>query len=472
MLRNFIATSVVPFRLASHFLVVVLDGSMCSSDHLLVAEPLHAISCYYFPDGEQLKGGNFGSREFRRLVNVKTEVVLAIAKLGYDTLLVDGDIVFLRDPRPYLTSPEDVQIQRELGSTMNSGFFLVRASEWGLAFLGRALQVASHPTEVGRVVMRQQEAVNRALVMMRRKRATPLTVRVLPMEQFPNGVAYFERPFRRMFAYQNPCDECVIVHNNYIMGTPAKVYRFREHLLWRVDEPEGYYTSTQTRYLEFGNPNPEATLRQEVDALTTAFQLAAILDRVVILPPFHCHGCTSRSPGTMDAVVSTKKGKPQDARAMKRNGCSAARKEDDQCNLSAHFSITRLRSGMGMWPFRERMFRYNPLVPEDIRLRLIPLNDSVNDVDRLQPSPERPVAIHVDPGAPPVASPERVLRPGAPGVALTEDNIRDFFGRFQSERVLRFVDLYGVTLDESAPVFSSTKRKLHSSLRKSGLRSP
>lgn len=47
----------------------------------------------------------------------------------------------------------------------------------------------------------------------------------LPVRLFPCGVYYFEH-FNRMFENQPPCDECVMVHNNYIGSVSAKVISF------------------------------------------------------------------------------------------------------------------------------------------------------------------------------------------------------------------------------------------------------
>lgn len=49
-------------------------------------------------------------------------------------------------------------------------------------------------------------------------------VQVLDTETYPCGKAYFENP-RRMFAFENPCEACMVMHNNWIVGSPAKVFR-------------------------------------------------------------------------------------------------------------------------------------------------------------------------------------------------------------------------------------------------------
>jgi len=53
----------------------------------------------------------------------------------------------------------------------------------------------------------------------------------------------------------------LVVHNNWIVGKQAKVYRFREHLMWQYDSGAEQYYSSQTRcYLTYANyPTPTAT---------------------------------------------------------------------------------------------------------------------------------------------------------------------------------------------------------------------
>ena len=56
-----------------------------------------------------------------------------------------------------------------------------------------------------------------------------------------------------MWPDDNPCRECVIVHNNWMVGGDAKVYRFKEHGQWLVDK-DGYYSSHDRKYLVYDNP--------------------------------------------------------------------------------------------------------------------------------------------------------------------------------------------------------------------------
>lgn len=101
MLTNFIITSVQRWEIRN-FLAVALTPGMC-------AKLPAGTACFEMPDATT--GGSYGSKAFARLVNVKTEVTMAAVALGYNTLLVDGDIVFLKNPLPRLQGDYDLHIQ-------------------------------------------------------------------------------------------------------------------------------------------------------------------------------------------------------------------------------------------------------------------------------------------------------------------------------------------------------------------------
>ena len=84
----------------------------------------------------------------------------------------------------------------------------------------------------------------------------------------------------------NSCDKCVIFQNNFIVGHAEKVYRFKKAGLWDVDT-NSYYSNKTAKYLSFDNPDfyqLRATMGQEKDALATAFLIAFLLNRILILP--------------------------------------------------------------------------------------------------------------------------------------------------------------------------------------------
>ena len=70
---------------------------------------------------------------------------------------------------------------------------------------------------------------------------------------FPNGSDYFTDGHRVSKDEPSwPCNQCVTIHNNRILGEPAKKYRFKEAGLWYVDT-NGYYSDSSRMYILFDN---------------------------------------------------------------------------------------------------------------------------------------------------------------------------------------------------------------------------
>ncbi|KAA0145543.1 hypothetical protein FNF29_08489 [Cafeteria roenbergensis] len=425
MLQNFIATSIQRHAIR-HYLVVALNQGMCD----IIPTLGGAVTCVDAP-GDYGAGGEFGSAQFARIVNMKSEVVMAIVCLGYDVLLVDGDIVFLQNPLPVLARNNrdtvyDLQIQDDAEGGRNSGFMFVKATPGGLAFMANAVDIARKNAGI-----RQQPAVNMAIEQTN----VSFSHLVLPTASFPCGKVFFESP-RRMFAYEHPCRKCVIMHNNWVVGTAAKVYRFKESLQWLVDGPSAYYSSPSRKYLEFGNPSAGVSLDAELGALRAAMTIGRMLGRAVILPVMRCHGCS------VVGVGGTKQ------------GCSGTSKDPDTCSFTAHFGIHEFVASMGQHSFRERMFRYNPLTPAEppagnnyhaVRLAF---NATADGESALAPSPESQWVISTTAKLPPMSNDDASIvqgvQPADPDHGPTEEEILEWFGSDGSP-VLRFKHLYGIS---------------------------
>jgi len=177
---------------------------------------------------------------------------------------------------------------------LNAGFLVIRPS----------LQSQQLYQSIRRLTARRgiddQRALNRAVRMtkMQRNHDEILRVSVLDRNQFVNGRDYFERPDRKFPNLFDGCEptnksKCpLVLHNNWIVSKEAKIYRFREHLMWLYDGDDQYYSSEARNYLTYTNPTPRTSPRnateRELSALKTALVIGRLLNRVVILPRFHC----------------------------------------------------------------------------------------------------------------------------------------------------------------------------------------
>jgi len=177
----------------------------------------------------------------------------------------------------------------------NSGFVIVRPSALSLELYRKMRQLTATTSNRG---INDQEALNKALNMMKdhSEHGHVLRTKILDKEQFICGKNYFERS-GRLFPFDNSSgssNKPVVVHNNYIVTKEAKIYRFREHLMWLNDGDNQYYSSETRNYLTYTNVNPRSSsataknvVERELSALKTALAVGHLLNRVVILPRFH-----------------------------------------------------------------------------------------------------------------------------------------------------------------------------------------
>jgi len=187
----------------------------------------------------------------------------------------------------------------------NAGFLVVRPS----AASRRLYEMIRQMTKRRRR-MDDQRALNRAIRTMKRqsKHRGVLRVNVLDRHHFVSGVEYFEKSGRIFPEPSNDSETSnksanpLVVHNNWIVGREAKIYRFREHLMWLYDGRDEYYSSETRTYLVYTNPKPSKSsavknvVERELSALRTALAIGHLLNRVVILPRFHCGVAHSQCP--------------------------------------------------------------------------------------------------------------------------------------------------------------------------------
>lgn len=222
IMNSFFKTAIQAHSI-KNFVFVALSAGMCGNSLRYGGlEPM--AKCYTYPV-DFGSGGNYGSVDFARLVQVKSEILFSIVREGYTALLTDADIFYLKNPLPTLhqlasNSSTDLVIQDDAQGGRNSGFMYMKPTNTSTAFLSEVLRLQRNNPE-----MRQQVAVNTVLKSFRR-----IKVRVLSAEDWPCGVVFFQRGARRMFPWHQPCSNCILVHNNWIVGDDAKEYRAKEFL--------------------------------------------------------------------------------------------------------------------------------------------------------------------------------------------------------------------------------------------------
>ena len=267
----------------------------------------------------------YGSRAFRSKMDKRAEMLLKLLESNITILLTDVDIIFLNDPKSELLkqcSNQDICALWETDSLFNAGFMLVAPTNASQEMIRKRLELtntASPPTD--------QDALNHAARLV-----ANVKIHTLSKSQFVQGAAYFEYPKRYFYDTAPACPECIVIHNNWIVSKSAKIYRFRENMMWMYDGDD-YYSSLDNRFITYDNPIVEDGSKQlllEEEALINALAIGRTLNRIVILPKFHCSETSS-----------------------------------ELCPLNSHFLISHLnRHFEDMW--KEHVFLDHPKVSEKI----------------------------------------------------------------------------------------------------------
>lgn len=277
---NFYLMSLLPHGI-TNFLFVGASHGACDLPRAAGA------ACFPFrEDPDSGTASLYLSKNFLRKMNIRSEMILEALWGGFTVIHTDLDVAFLRNPLPLLSSLDpgvDVACLWDDGA-YNAGFLMVRASQAARSIYSRVLVITGNNPRTD-----DQTALNTALAECSRRHQCHVTK--LDEKRFLNGLAYFERT-PRPFAGHQPCAECTVVHNNWIVSREAKIYRFKEHNLWGYDGLDGYYTSPARKYLVYQNPGlfatKEETRDREIEALRAALSIGHILNRTLILPMFHC----------------------------------------------------------------------------------------------------------------------------------------------------------------------------------------
>ena len=210
--------------------------------------------------------------------------------MGYSPVISDLDIHYNSNPMPLLNQPGcDLEMmvnvrlpKREV--EFNGGWMVFintpGSKRWSDLSVKRLNNASDYDDD--------QMILNEIIEVMRRNKE-PLNVCELKEDVFSSGIYYYETGERQFHDSPGIWQTPAVVHNNFIVGADAKVFRFRQHLMWLEDE-DGYYSDPSRKYLVYGNPknfdgdNPEIEKR----ALRSAVAIALITNRTLILPRFHC----------------------------------------------------------------------------------------------------------------------------------------------------------------------------------------
>nr|KJB24628.1 hypothetical protein B456_004G154200 [Gossypium raimondii] len=173
--------------------------------------------------------------------------LLKILELGYNVMYNDVDMVWLRDPFPYLEGNHDVYFTDDMAAVkaLNHSHDLPPPGKKGRTYICSCM-IFLRPKDGAKLVMKKwieelqaqpwskakkandQPAFNWAL----NKTAGLVDLYLLPQAAFPTGGLYF----KNQTWVQQTKGMHVIIHNNYIIGFEKKIKRFQDYGLWLVDD--------------------------------------------------------------------------------------------------------------------------------------------------------------------------------------------------------------------------------------------
>lgn len=172
----------------------------------------------------------WNSTEYVKICYLKLELIHTVLSLHVNVLLVDGDIVFRKNPMDDLTiwlndTVFDVWIQNDSqhnGNTTNmcTGYMFIKSSN-------RLIKLYDVVSEEGRAKYLKCAFNNNDQTYFNVYVKRACIFNALPLEKYPNG---------KMF-YENPTLDPVLVHFNWVVGH-VKMAKMKEHNMWLLTDEE------------------------------------------------------------------------------------------------------------------------------------------------------------------------------------------------------------------------------------------
>ena len=276
---NFYETSLKRLKI-TNFIFIVSCKKCCT-----IFNQLEKDSCIEYNAAKLAANASiYGSPEFIKKMNVRTELILLLLEAKLNVLHSDVDVYFVKNPLNYINCRNCDIATLVDRRNLNAGFVYVKPTIYGKEVYVRMKQMAINNT-----VINDQVQLNTAIHDMKKIYNHFKHVR-MDVKKFLCGKSYFEIGSRN-FIGDNPCHTCVVIHNNFISTIEAKEYRAKENGLWDYDGGQ-YFSSPHRKYLAFDNPcfinNTEESIKEEHGSLQAALAISSILNRTLILPAFHC----------------------------------------------------------------------------------------------------------------------------------------------------------------------------------------
>lgn len=204
---------------------------------------LQGVAVFYEPlvlDGQVLGtvGCEFLDPCYEAITKLKPVSVLRALKKGVAVLFSDVDIIYFQNPFPYLVpfGPGNLIFQSDIPTedlpprrTICTGFYFARPEEPTMRLIDKVLNLTPEKGDWS-----DQAVFDRLLCSYLdgecdEMRNSGVKIGMLEPRKFPNGAVYkyWEAPNVR-----EACADCVIIHNNFVVGRDAKLMRQKKAGFW------------------------------------------------------------------------------------------------------------------------------------------------------------------------------------------------------------------------------------------------
>ncbi|KAK8803370.1 hypothetical protein WA158_001064 [Blastocystis sp. Blastoise] len=216
----------------------------------------------------------------------RVKTIIQFLEEGFSILLSDVDILLLDNPFHYFNHTYDANMSIESGfeyRSVNGGFFYLKSTALVISFMYDILRYMK------KNLMNDQDSLNQLLFWYTKNNV--LSWEPLDQWRFQDGRSFFY--INRHGRNINDCKTCVMIHNNWIIGNAAKIYRFKELGIYTYNK-EQYYQTQDKLFLTFSYSNKIRYLKDKQKILTVMSMLALYLNRTLILPNFYIYDSKRR----------------------------------------------------------------------------------------------------------------------------------------------------------------------------------
>jgi len=219
--------SLQPFGLDKKILVVCIDNQ---SSIILKNKGYHV---YCINDSSLQRFAPWNTKGYDKICYLKLELIYRMLSLNKNVLLIDGDIVFLKNPLDDLctwmdTINDDVYIQNDSQSNSNTtnmctGYLYIKSNK-------KMMDAYDCVSEEGKQKYLTCAFDNNDQSYFNTFVKPTCKMNALPLEKYPNGKVFYDNPDIIKHT-------AVLIHFNWVKGH-LKMAKMKEHKMWLLTPEE------------------------------------------------------------------------------------------------------------------------------------------------------------------------------------------------------------------------------------------